>query len=314
MNSLYTPGRGLPLDVPSGAVPGAISAQVGRNLGRDRGTNTHRVSATGSYPRRRWDSRSLDKLADTMPERDRRVLLHIAEHRYLTTHQIQAFDFTDHGSLDSAATTTRRVLRRLARLSLVKPLQRRVGGSRRGSAATIWQITPPTARLLRDDGSTWRGHEPSPRFLRHCLAVADVHLALCGLSDQPNVEAVAVELEPTAWRRYTGLGGEARWLQPDLAARVTTGEWVDRWFIEVDMGTESLPTLLRKCGQYEAYRASGIEQAEHAVFPLVLWFFSEPDRASRLAEAVARSPRLTPAMYRYADPATLSQVLLEASS
>jgi hypothetical protein len=89
---------------------------------------------------------------------------------------------------------------------------------------------------------------------------------------------------------------------------------VDRWFIEVDLGTESLPTLLRKCGQYETYRASGIEQADYGVFPLVLWFFTVPERAERLAQAVARSPRLTPALYRYAQPETLSRVLMEASS
>ncbi|MGL4299654.1 MAG: replication-relaxation family protein [Candidatus Neomicrothrix subdominans] len=248
-----------------------------------------------------------------MPERDRQVLLRIADHRYLSTHQIQGFDFQGHGSLDSAATTTRRVLRRLGRLGLVKALDRRVGGSRRGSAVNIWQITPPAARLLRDDGAAWRSHEPSPRFLQHCLVVADVHLTLRALQDQPSIQNITVQLEPAAWRRHTGLGGEPRWLQPDLAATVTTSEWVDSWFIEVDLGTESLPTLLRKCGQYETYRASGIEQLESGVFPLVLWFFTKPERAQRLQQAVVRSPRLTPALYRYAQPDTLSRVLLEAS-
>ena len=322
----YTPGRGLPTGVPFGDGSKLVSAQVSAESGRGRGTNTSpdAVSVPSLSPsggggghvrsRRRWDSRSLAKLAEVMPERDRQVLLRIAEHRYLSTHQIQRFDFTDHGSLDSAATTTRRVLRRFGRLGLVKALDRRVGGSRRGSAVNIWQITPPAARLLRDDGATWRGHEPSPRFLQHCLAIGDVHLGLRALQDKPTVQFVNVQLEPAAWRRHTGMGGEPRWLQPDLAATVTSSQWVDRWFIEVDLGTESLPTLLRKCGQYETYRASGIEQADHGVFPLVLWFFTKPQRAERLAQAVARSPRLTPALYRYASPETLTQVLTEASS
>ena len=59
-------------------------------------------------------------------------------------------------------------------------------------------------------------------------------------------------------------------------------------------------TLLRKSGQYENYRASGIEQAAHGAFPLVLWAFTEPERAERFRAAMLRSPRLTPQLYRVA--------------
>ena len=69
-------------------------------------------------------------------------------------------------------------------------------------------------------------------------------------------------------------------------------DYDDHWFVEVDLGTESLPTLLRKCGQYEAYRASGIEQAQLGVFPMVLWVFNRADRIDKLMRAVSRSHRL----------------------
>jgi hypothetical protein len=246
-----------------------------------------------------------------MPERDWEVLRRIAEHRYLTTSQVQRFVFTNHDSEQAAARTARHVLQRLDRLGIIRPLQRRIGGVRAGSSAHVWQLAPPGARLLRDDGFTYRTHEPSPRFLAHCLTVADVHLGLQDLVTLDTITNVRVQTEPSCWRRFTGPGGEPRWLQPDLAAVVSTADYGDRWFIEVDLGTESLPTLLRKCGQYEQYRAAGIEQAEHGAFPLVLWLFTRPERVAKLQGAVLRSTRLTPQLYRYAALDGLRQVIEE---
>jgi len=52
-------------------------------------------------------------------------------------------------------------------------------------------------------------------------------------------------------------------LKPDLyvltAPRTNQqpSEFEDHAYIEVDRATESLPTLIRKCRQYETYRRSG---------------------------------------------------------
>ena len=303
----YTPGRGIPAALPLGSSGNDQSLQVSDSGGISRGTNTPRTSSSEKGVRRlgRVDARALARIDEALPDRDRLVLALVAEHRYLSTHQVQHFAFTDLGTEESAARTTRRVLQRLERTHLLRSLERRIGGVRAGSAARIWQLTPAAARLLRDDGTTFRTHEPSPRFLSHCLAVADVHIGLRELRGTRGIESVEVQTEPSSWRRYTGPGGEARWLQPDLAAVVSTADFDDRWFIEVDLGTESLPTLLKKCGQYEAYRATGIEQGEHGVFPLVLWLFTKPERADKLQHSIARSPRLAPQLYRYATPETL---------
>ena len=123
---------------------------------------------------------------------------------------------------------------------------------------------------------------------------------------------VAVEVEPTSWRNFTGPGGERKSLQPDLAALVQTEAFDERWFLEVDLGTESLPTLLRKCGQYEAYRASGQEQAEHGSFPLVWWILTSSQRADRLMATIRRTPRLTSALYRAVTFSDLPTRLREA--
>lgn len=321
----YTPGQGmpptlpiprpmnLPIALPAGSTAPTALSQVSRESDVTAGTNTPSLpsSVRPARRRRRIDADVLLQIAAGMPERDREVLDRIAEHRYLTTHQLQAFVFTSHASDDSAARTTRYVLKRLERTALVRALGRRIGGVRAGSSARVWQLAPAGARLLKDEGTTYRTHEPSQRFLAHCLAVGDVHLGLRSLRASPEVSGVTVQTEPASWRRYTGSGGEARWLQPDLAATLTTAEYTDRWFIEVDLGTESLPTLLKKCGQYETYRASGIEQSEHRTFPLVLWVFTKPERAARLRTAVSRSPRLTPQLYRYADPTALLDIVRE---
>jgi hypothetical protein len=153
--------------------------------------------------------------------------------------------------------------------------------------------------------------------LAHCLAVADAHLAVLDHAEQTGLSA-QVTVERHAWRPYTGLGGERLWLKPDLFAslrgRDEQGAYEDRWFIEVDLGTESLPTLLRKCEQYEAYRRSGNEQDRTGTFPLVLWIFDDPARVAVLRHAVARRPRLTPALYRYAELGTVASVLAGESS
>lgn len=303
--TIYTPGQGIPPAIPAGSSSTPPSMQVERESLRGRGTNTPPTMSTESArvlqpinQRRRIDRDELRRISEAMPERDREVLRRIDEHRYLTTHQVQSFAFTAHGSTDSAARTTRYVLARLERLALIRSLPRRVGGVRAGSAARIWQLAPAGARLLRDEGQAYRSHEPSLRFLQHCLAVADIHLGLRELKNLETVEAIEVATEPNSWRRYIGPGGEQRLLQPDLASIVRTRDYVDRWFIEVDLGTESLPTVLKKCGQYETYRASGIEQDAHHAFPLVIWIFTNPTRAEKVKTSILRSPRLTPELYR----------------
>lgn len=303
----YIPGRGLPVAPPAAARRLTENAQVGAPPAELRGTNT--PVAPSPEQSRPVSAKRLAALDTRMPPRDREVLVRVAEHRYLSTTQITEFVFTGHASVDSATRTARVVLTRLERLGLLRSLARRVGGYRAGSTAKIWQLAPAGARLLRDDGVTYRTYEPSPRFLLHCLAVADLHLSVRGLLASPDVQSVDVQTEPACWRRFVGRGGETVSLQPDLAAVISTPEYDDRWFVEVDLGTESLPTLLKKCARYEAYRASGIEQEQHAVFPLVLWLLLSDQRAARLRELVTRSSRLTPELHRFATPETVTDLL-----
>ena len=103
--------------------------------------------------------------------------------------------------------------------------------------------------------------------------------------------------EPTCWRVVTGSSSAAATLRPDLFVSVGAGDLEHRWFVEIDLGSEHLPTLLRKCQQYEAYYQSGTEQAEHGVFPKVLWIMHNQDRAKRLTDAVQIGTRLTTELF-----------------
>ncbi len=301
MSGQIPPGTELPVALPAVWSSGEATVQVRPARAGSGATNTP------SFPTSpvRVGSRRLARLQASLSDRDWAVLRLVAGHRYLLTRQLEAFCFHDHASAASGIRTARRVLRRLAQCGLLVPLHRRVGGVRAGSASYVWQLAPAGHRLLTSDGSGRRPHEPSPRFLGHCLAVADAHLQLLGLQRQGRVQRADVELEPDCWRGYVGPGGERRLLQPDLYARTETSSYEDRWFIEVDLGTESLPTLLGKCAQYEAYRASGQEQSASGVFPLVIWQLPTAARRNALAARIARSAGL-PRLYRLVLPDELA--------
>lgn len=312
----YTPGAGLPLAVPIGTENAGMSAQVSDEFARSREPNTSAASLpeVPAGQTTRVGARQLHRLADRLSDRDRAVLDLVAQHRYLTTSQLQHFCFVDHQSEASGSRVTRRVVRRLEQAGLLRALARHVGGVRAGSSATIWRLAPAGARIVYGDDKRRRPAEPSERFLNHCLAIADVHVLLHQHRRIEAIEGVVVEIEPASWRTYQGAGGERRWLQPDLYAEITSSDFVDRHFIEVDLGTESLPTLLKKCRQYEEYRRSGVEQDRYGSFPLVVWLFLDGSRATRLATAIRRTKRLTDAMYRVATPETLTQVLAGGAS
>lgn len=309
LRSDYTPGAGLPLAPPPGSDRRGLETQVSAEFSglREPNTSSSPISEVPSRPR--IGRHMLMHLDSNLSKRDREILDRVAEHRYLTTHQVQAFCFGTHTSDASAARSTRRVLGRLDRDGLLRALDRRIGGVRAGSDARIWQLAPAGIRLLYGNTQRRRPGAPSLRFLAHRLAIADVHLLLRAHLEIEAIEKVDVEVEPASWRRYQARTGEPRWLQPDLYAELVTSDFADLAFIEVDLGSESLPTLVKKCEQYEEYRKTGIEQDRRGSFPIVVWLFIDRNRVRSLEGAVRRHRSLNPAMFRYATPDTLAQVL-----
>jgi len=249
-------------------------------------------------------------LARRLSDRDWAVLDLVGSHRFLTTRQLHAFTFGHHHHItaESAARVCRRVLLRLEGWGLLQRPVRRIGGLEAGSAASIWMLTTAGQRLrnLRAGlGAVGRVREPGEGFVRHYLAIADTHLALRAAQRAQQLELLNVEIEPAAWRNYTGPNGDPMVLKPDLYAVTATSEFEDHWFIEVDRGTESIPTLLRQCRQYEAYRRTGVEQADRGLFPLVLWVVPDEPRAAKLRQALTLARELDSALFRITTPERL---------
>lgn len=311
---------GRPVAYPATPVTGAPNDQVAGAPGKHAATKD--VSGRGvSAPsprtpegRRRTrgpGQTGLEGITRELSDRDRRVLELIDRHRFLTTNHIEGLVFTGHASPLSAARSCRRVLRRLERLGLLDRPLRPIGGMYAGSHSSVWMLTS-TGRRLRNleagRGAIGRIREPGERFVAHYLAIADAHLALLEAARKSLVLLDTVQIEPEAWRSYLGLSGEPLTLKPDLSAVTvpltngTPGEFEDHWFIEIDRGTESIPTLLGQCRQYEVYRASGTEQQHGGVFPVVLWVVPDHRRAGNLTGAIARTNGLDPNLYRITTP------------
>lgn len=257
--------------------------------------------------------RGLESRAAQLSERDWQIIGSVAAHRFLTTRQLQALHFADHATELAGARACRRVVERLRSGRVLTNLRRRVGGVRAGSASFVWTLDVIGDRLLqqrRGESRRRRVHEPSTAFLDHTLAIADVHIELVGAERAGGLELVRIELEPDCWRTFLSGSGGREVLRPDLYAVVAepgsttldgsaaqSNGFEDCWFIEVDRGTESLPTVLRKCGQYESYRRSGREQQQLGTFPRVLWLVPDDRRRARLAGAVGSARNLVAEMF-----------------
>lgn len=270
-----------------------------------------------SRPERRISRDALARLNRRLSARDQAILCSLRQHHFLTTTQLERFHFTGHDSPRTAARLCRRVLARLHELRVIEHLERRIGGVRAGSASYVWRVGLIGDRLLRlhDIGQPRaRRKEPSLHHLQHCLAVADAHLALRELAATSTTEVLEVSAEPACWRTYRDPAGVLEILKPDLYAITANGDFEDHWFLEIDRATESLPTLLNKCHQYQAYRQTGEEQQRHGVFPWVLWIMPTTAHAGRLRQAIDQTAQLVSELFRICTLAELPAVIQGGSA
>ena len=109
---------------------------------------------------------------------------------------------------------------------------------------------------------------------------------ICERHDGLTLEAL--ELEPACWRPYTHIGKVVS-LKPDLYAQTLCGEYEDRWFIEVDLATESISAIIDQCRRYHEYYRFGLEQEEFGVFPLTVWIVPSNARRDALKDAIRKT-------------------------
>jgi hypothetical protein len=245
-------------------------------------------------------------LLDMLSKRDLAILESLRVHRVLTTVLIRRLHFPisgepgtgdgkGHATEMAAAVAAIRVLTRLESRRLIARLQRRIGGVRAGSSGIVWQLGATGERLLR----AWHGEtarrrysEPSPAFIAHTLAVADLAIRLYELARQRVIELLRLEAEPECWRTYLSAHGARAWLKPDLFAVTAGGDYEHHIFIEADNATEHGPVIVRKALAYQQYARSGIHQQEHGLFPEVVWVVPDAKRKTSIEAVLASEPRL----------------------
>ncbi len=232
----------------------------------------------------------LDQLREQLSERDVAILTDIERFRLLKTPQIRRLHFTaGHDTISAATRACTRVLTRLRGHDLISPLERRIGGVRQGSASLTWQLASTGERFLRHLYKRQyrrRYREPSHEFADHTLTVAELGVQLSEADRHGTIELIELAIEGPAYRSFIGSHGAKETLKPDLYAITATADFEHHWQIEADRGREHGPHLLRKLNAYHRYFKSGRYQAEHGLFPSVLWVVPDDGRAHQLSRLI----------------------------
>jgi hypothetical protein len=267
-----------------------------------------------SNQKARIGRRGLAEVKTSLSDRDWRVLHSLEQLHFLTTRQVQRLHYPP-GSFTalSAPRSARRDLGRLHDLRLVSHLERRIGGLRAGSASLVWTLDGLGARLL-DHGTRRRSHEPSRLHLEHVLDVAELVVQLQEAARSGVAEVLELETEPDCWRIMPAAHGGRRTLKPDLRLVLGAQERELHWFVELDRGSEHRPVLARKCQAYLAAWQAGREQAEHGVFPRVLWIVPDTARVQVIQSVFHNMPTVSTGMFMATTPDVALTALLGEGS
>ncbi len=232
--------------------------------------------------------RQVEAISTRLSDRQWSVLRDTGRLGVVSGKQLQRLHY---GPSPAGGRLARKHLGELVRLEVLARLDRRVGGVRAGSAGYVYALGVTGQRLL--DPRRWRSRPPwtpGASHLRHALSVSELYVQLREAEKADGVELLSFDTEPACWRRYFGPGGARATLKPDALAIIGIGDYEDRYFVEVDLGTESGPRITTKGKAYIRYFGSGREQAETGVFPFVLWIAPDANRAGQLADALSRVP------------------------
>ena len=255
-------------------------------------------------------------LRERLAERDVAATAMVGELRLLSGKQLRCLYFAADGfaTAETAARSCRRVLARLVRDRLLLRLERRIGGVRAGSDGYVYALGPVGERLLNSDVRRPRWHSvPTEKYVRHTLAASQLVVDTLLAERTGTLDVLAWQPEPRCWRRVPSPYGRVT-LRADLYLALGVGEVECRWFVEVDRSSQSIPALLSKCRLYESYYRSGVEQAEHGLFPRVLWVTPDQRRADVLEGAITADRRLTNGLFLVTTAERALQVLTEATS
>jgi hypothetical protein len=179
-------------------------------------------------------------------------------------------------------------LTRLSEAQVLARLQRSVGGAKAGSKGYCYTLGLAGQRIVWPGRRKYREPwTPGRAYLRHALAVSEIYVQLrTDMADR----LLAYDTEPSCWRSYFGPGGAPAILKPDAFAVLDLERFEDRFWLEIDLATESGSRIASKAQAYIRYWQSGREQAAAGVFPQVLWVTTSNARRDLMIASLARLP------------------------
>ena len=248
------------------------------------------INESEAIPLARLSQARLEELSNIVSLKDKEVLKAISDCHYLMTRQIQRLLFFNSSTPSACMTAATRALKKLKSYGLIDTFKRRIGGVRAGSASFVWHLTEGGIRFLNlqneDNTSRKRFLEPSYAFMQHTLSVAECYIRIVELCrDNNSLSLKTVEFEPDCWRRYIYSNLNSS-LNPDLFIATRYGEYEDRWFIEIDLSTESVQAILAKCERYHQYYRTSAEQKANGVYPVTLWIVPDLKRKNKLESKI----------------------------
>lgn len=235
-------------------------------------------------PRRvRWPY--VEWLMQSLSSRDWAIIESVARLRLVRGDQLERLHFTDLTGR-SRKVMRWKVLKRLVDARVLATLDRRVGTAIRGSAKLCFALDTAGQRLMQlranQEGSTdksRRPEEPGDRFVEHVLAVAELYVGLVELSRSTHTQLATFAAEP---RWPDALGSR---LAPDAYLKLRAGDVADHWWCEIDLGTESLPTLRQKLLAYMDFYQRG-QRGPEDVMPRVLLAVSTVRRRDKIQSEI----------------------------
>lgn len=227
-------------------------------------------------------------LTERLSERDLQIVETVNRLRLVQGIQLERLHF--HERTNRGRVVVRgKVLRRLVSWGVLTPLDRRIGGSPRGSSGLVYGLGSAGRRLLKERGTSdsvaprIRPGLPGERMVRHTLAIAEVFVGLVEQCRNHAVELLTFEAERPV---PNGMGG---FVTPDAYAVLEAGTVRDYWWIEVDQATESDAQVRAKLVAYLDLLHRG-QLGPDGVLPRVLVTVPRTRGLERVRRLLARLP------------------------
>ncbi|TFB85827.1 hypothetical protein E3O44_12560 [Cryobacterium algoricola] len=219
-------------------------------------------------------------------DRDRQIVLSIAQFGQLPSGHIKVMHFNSHKSV----TPMYRALDRLVAFRYIKRLERRpIGGNGSGSGQYVYQLGSAGWALSGREGRYW----PTRSVNHHTIGIADAYLELLYLQHQGRLTIDTVTTEPDTWRVIAGAD-----LRPDLHVEVSDigrQRYLSLW-LEIDLGTERESAIKDKLARY-LHAFENADSETLPVFPLVVFIAPDDARARWLRSVVERGPKDAQALF-----------------